>query len=155
MIRRLLLLVIVLCVGAFAAHGQDVTYDDVNAVAGRLYCPVCPNELLKDCMTQACVQWRDEIRVQLSDGQTPEQVIDSFVQRYGDRVVPIPQDAFLRALSVYTPFVLAAAALLLGAYTLLRWTARRSAAAASAPVSAPPAPINEDARARFERDLKG
>jgi cytochrome c-type biogenesis protein CcmH/NrfF len=152
--RRLLLILCIGCFGVMAAHGQDVTYDDVNAVAGRLYCPVCPNELLKDCMTQACVQWRDEIRVQLSEGQTPQQVIDSFVQRYGDRVVPIPHDVFLRGLSVYTPFALAGLALLLAGYTLLRWTASRSASAAD-PVSAPPPILNEDARARFERDLEG
>lgn len=139
------------------ALNNAVTFDMVNAVAKKLYCPVCPNETLTDCQTQACAQWRDEIHTQLVAGQTEEQVIASFVQRYGDRVLAIPQDPTLNALSLVTPFVLAGLALIIGAVTFLRWR-RRPAEAASleSPVSpdisgAP----EEDYRARLERDLQG
>ena len=44
------------------------TDDDVNAVAKKLYCPVCPNTPLDVCETQACEDWRAQIRDQLAAG---------------------------------------------------------------------------------------
>ena len=150
--------VLTLALGAaLGAAAQDadipvITYDDVNAVASKLYCPVCPNELLVDCQTQACVQWRDEIREQLSAGQGEATVIDSFVRRYGERVLPIPQDPLLRALSLVTPYVIAALALAAGLLTFARWRRRPTPIPAA---DAPAAADADDYRARLERDLKG
>lgn len=128
-----------------------VTFDDVNAIAKKLYCPVCPNETLDACQTEACAQWRSEIADQLSEGQNEQQIIDSFVRRYGDRVVAIPQDEGLRVLSLVTPYVLAGLALVVGGYTFLRW--RRPASLTALPAS-PSTPIEDDYRARLERDLR-
>jgi cytochrome c-type biogenesis protein CcmH len=139
---------------AFPAWAQDagVTADDVNAVAKQMYCPVCPNETLDACRTQACVQWRAEIRQQLEQGQTPQEVIDSFVRRYGDRVVPIPQDPTLRLLSIITPFVIAGIALVVAVLTFRRWRVMRPQTASAAPI--PPSTTASDPyRALIERDL--
>ena len=73
------------------AQGRQVSDDEVNAVAKQLYCPVCQSEPLDVCGTQACRDWREEIRTQLSNGATEQQVIDYFVQRYGDRVRAEPR----------------------------------------------------------------
>lgn len=146
---------------AFAQDGpvRVVTDDDVNAVAYGLYCPVCPNERLDSCMTEACVSWREDIRAQLEAGRTPEEVVADFVARYGERAVGIPLDPFLRAFSIYTPYLFALAALVLAVITLLRWRGRRQVG--SAPVQ--PAAAGEpqaaaedrDYRALLERDLRG
>ncbi len=139
-----------------AAIDGVISYDEVNAVAKELYCPVCPNELLSDCQTQACIQWKTEISDQLAVGQSPQQIIDSFVRRYGDRVAHVPQDPFLRALSLVTPFAVALVALIIGARTFLRWgrLARRSPIAADAKHDISANPIDNDYRARLERDLE-
>src|SRR5512139_4117287 len=63
-----------------------VTDNDVNRVAKRLYCPVCPNTPLDVCETQACKDWRMQIREQLASGWTDQQVMDYFVSSYGERV---------------------------------------------------------------------
>ena len=82
------------------AQAQDggVTDNDVIRVAERMYCPVCENIPLDDCETTACVEWKAEIRAQLAEGRSDEAVIDSFVARFGDNVVGVPQDPVLRAL---------------------------------------------------------
>ncbi|MBK8027429.1 MAG: cytochrome c-type biogenesis protein CcmH [Chloroflexi bacterium] len=165
--RRILALVVVLfflgplsqagtaCAQEDSGGGAGaITFDQINTVAEKLYCPVCPNETLEDCQTQACVQWRAEIGEQLATGQSEQQVIDAFVQRYGERVVAIPQDPVLRALPVVTPYLLAGLALVVGAVTLLRWTRRsRPAIVAASPSAGPPGGADEDYRARLERDL--
>lgn len=103
---------------------RTVTDDEVNEIASRLFCPVCENIPLDTCGTAACDDWRYEIRLQLESGLTEAQIVEDFVRRFGDRVVGTPMDPTLRALSLYTPWIVIAVALAAGAYVLTR---RRSA----------------------------
>jgi cytochrome c-type biogenesis protein CcmH len=132
------------------AQETTVTDDDVNAVAKRLYCPVCENIPLDTCPTEACIRWREEIRVQLENGSTPDQVVADFVARFGERTIGTPLDPTLRALSLVTPFVLAGLALIVGILTFSRWR-RRPKPAPSAPTL--PAADADNYRALLERDL--
>lgn len=70
---------------------EGVTDDDVNAIAEQLYCPVCDNVPLDVCGTQACADWRDEIRMMLEEGRSVEEIEGYFVDRYGRRVLATPQ----------------------------------------------------------------
>jgi cytochrome c-type biogenesis protein CcmH len=128
-----------------------ITDDEVNRLANRLYCPVCPNETLDACRTEACAQWREEIRAQLQAGASEQQVIDDFVARFGERVIGSPQDPALRALAVGIPVVIAAAAVIIGVVTFARWRGR-PAASANLPVS--DVPLNDLYRSQIERDLE-
>jgi cytochrome c-type biogenesis protein CcmH len=158
-LRRALLLT-VLIVAALAvilpaaAQERTVTDDEVNAIARKLYCPVCENIPLDVCGTAACADWRAEIRDQLGSGMTEEEVISDFVRRFGDRVVGTPQDPTLRALSLVTPWVLGLIAVLGAVYTFMRWRSaptQRPAAGGGVPESSTK---DEDFyRARLEQDL--
>jgi cytochrome c-type biogenesis protein CcmH len=64
--------------------------DEVNAIAQKMYCPVCENIPLDVCATQACEQWREMIREKLAAGWTDEEIFDYFVTLYGDRVLSEP-----------------------------------------------------------------
>jgi cytochrome c-type biogenesis protein CcmH len=119
-----LLLVLVIGV-ARTVYAQDgnvraVTDDEVNAIAKKLYCPVCENITLDTCGTAACADWRYEIRLQLESGSTEEQIVEDFVRRFGDRVVGTPLDPTLRAVSLLTPWIVIAAALVGAAVVLAR-----------------------------------
>jgi cytochrome c-type biogenesis protein CcmH len=142
----------ILFLSASIALAQDapVTDDDVNAVAGRLYCPVCENIPLDTCPTEACARWREEIRVQLENGSTPDQVVADFVSRFGERAIGTPLDPTLRALSLVTPYALAGLALIIGVWTFIRWR-RRPTPTPSAPNL--PAADADNYRAILERDL--
>jgi cytochrome c-type biogenesis protein CcmH len=140
----------ILSLGVGVAAAQEVTDDAVNAVAKRLYCPVCENIPLDTCPTEACIRWREEIRVQLEDGSTPDQVVADFVARFGERASGTPLDPTLRALSLVTPYALAGLALIIGVWTFVRWQRRPAMASPAAPAS--PAQ-SDDYRALLERDL--
>lgn len=76
---------------AMAQDGDDeVTDDDVNAIAKQLFCPVCENIPLDVCPTQACEQWRGIIRDMLAQGYSEQEIKDYFVAQYGDRVLGVP-----------------------------------------------------------------
>lgn len=144
--------VILALMAALPAFSQEnVSDDEVNAIAERLYCPVCENIPLDVCGTQACSDWRAEIRTQLEEGQTAQQIIDNFVARYGERVIGTPQDPTLRALSLVTPWVVGLLALLIAGLTFVRW---RSNQMTVVPENTPKVALtDEEYRARVERDL--
>src|SRR5512136_60355 len=97
MTRRLILIFITLVVTLFIAvvvvkaQAKKPTDDQVNAVAKKLYCPVCPNTPLDVCETKACQDWRAQIKDQLAGGWTDDQVIAYFVAQYGERVLAEPR----------------------------------------------------------------
>ncbi len=156
--RAVLLVLVMLVALTMPAHAQEggrvVTDDEVNAVAKDLYCPVCENIPLDVCPTQACIDWREDIREQLAAGSTRQQIIDSFVARYGERVIGTPQDPFLRALALITPWLIGLAALAVGVMTFLRW--RRGQRQATLANTAPHATEHSDDyyRQRLESDLR-
>lgn len=76
---------------ALAQEPQPTPSDDaVNAVAKKIFCPVCENTPLDVCPTEACKQWRALIRQQLAEGKTEEEIRDYLVSRYGASVLSEP-----------------------------------------------------------------
>jgi cytochrome c-type biogenesis protein CcmH len=153
-----LIVTLLLCAVALTAAAQEqstvtVTDDQVNAIAKKLYCPVCENITLDTCGTAACADWRYEVRLQLEQGRSEDEIVTDFVNRFGDRVVGTPQDAALRALSLVTPWVIIAGVLLLLGWMLLSRQRRRGVTVASAPLagSVPEQKYQE----LIERDLEG
>ena len=126
------------------------TDDDVNRVAKKLYCPVCPNTPLDVCETKACEDWRAQIRDQLSEGWSEQQVIDYFVAQYGERVLAEPQRKGFTSLVWFLPLT----AVLIGAgvvYEILRnWRKQKTAAV---PVSPPPE-ISKELLEKIEREIR-
>jgi len=148
-------LLVVLPLHAQQSTPVPVTDDQVNAVAARMYCPSCQGVPLDDCGTQVCAEWRQEIRQQLEAGRTEDEIIASFVERYGERIVGTPQNPTLRAFSLITPYIVGAVVLLVGAWTLVRWwTKRHSVSDVELPKSEKAKADEDQYRARIEKDLQ-
>lgn len=124
--------------------------DDVLSIAKKLYCPVCPNTPLDVCETQACQDWRAQIRDQLTQGWTEDQIINYFVEQYGERVLAEPQRSGFTSLVWLLPVL----AVLLGlwiAYEILKgW---RSGQPVTAPISKKPQ-VAPEVLARIEKELQ-
>jgi cytochrome c-type biogenesis protein CcmH len=114
----LLLMTLPLTAAAFAQDGTPhmPTDDEVNAIARKMYCPVCENTPLDVCPTQACAEWRELIRDKLAEGWTEEQIKVYFVEQFGDRVLAEPPARGLNWLI----YVLPPLAFLAGVYILYR-----------------------------------
>lgn len=96
------------------AQDEIPSDDDVNQIAQQLYCPVCENVPLDECMTEACQQWRDLIRQQLAEGLTEQEIKDYFVSQYGDKVLGEPPRQGLNwILYLFPPFLILLAIVLL------------------------------------------
>jgi len=158
-IKRKLFLILLTIIASFyavgVAYAQDgqpgyPTDDDVNRVAKKLYCPVCPNTPLDVCETKACQDWRAQIRDQLSQGWTDQQIIDYFVTQYGERVLAEPQRKGFTSLVWFLPLT----AVLIGTgvvYEILKsWRKQKTATTA---VSSPPK-IPKELLEKIEREIR-
>jgi cytochrome c-type biogenesis protein CcmH len=130
-----------------------ITDDDVNAIANDMYCPVCEGIPLADCGTDACNDWRYEIRLGLESGMTRDEIIDDFIDRFGESVVGSPQDPLLRALTLWLPRVLVVIGLFFGVRLLIQMT--RSQPVVETDPARPKADQTNRYRDIFERDVSG
>ena len=133
-----------------------VTADQVNDIADDMFCPVCENIPLDACGTAACADWRNEIKLFLEQGMTEAEIRTDFVRRFGDRVVGVPQDPFLNALSVITPWVLVAIGLFVVFSSFRTWSQYKKAhiGATETPTVVPPTKQDKFLD-QLEEDLKG
>jgi len=132
------------------AQGPTPTDDEVNQIAKKLYCPVCENTPLDVCPTEACRQWREQIREMLIEGKTEAEIIDYFAVTYGERAAGDPRNK-LEAYLIPVVLIILGTLLLLGA--LRMWSKPLAAIPASPKEEAKPARQDEYI-ARLEEELK-
>ncbi|MEO5724137.1 MAG: cytochrome c-type biogenesis protein CcmH [Ilumatobacteraceae bacterium] len=64
--------------------------DRVRAITGRLKCPVCQGESVAESPSQSAQEITTLVRQQVADGHTDQQIVQYFVQRYGDWILLDP-----------------------------------------------------------------
>ena len=159
--KRILLFITILTLTVMwtPASAQDsnpgdgaITDNEVNQVAKELYCPVCENIPLDVCGTQACADWREEIRLLLSQGWSKDEIKDQFANRFGDRVLAAPPARGLNWLVYIVPPV----AFFAGVFILFRgiksW--RQMAAESEDEIETIEQVEDDDYIARLEEELK-
>jgi cytochrome c-type biogenesis protein CcmH len=138
------------------AQDEEVTDDEVNAVARDVYCPVCESTPLDVCPTAACADWRELIRTKLAEGQSRDEILDYFARQYGDGVLSNPPR---RGASLVVLWILPVAGVLLGLLLFARLLrSLRSPAPEAAPVPRPSAatgdPTLDDYISRIEKEVE-
>lgn len=148
-------LLTIIVVNAQEGQPRIPTDDEVNAVAKKLYCPVCPNTPLDVCETQACKDWRAQIRDQLASGWNEQQIMDYFVQQYGERVLGEPQRSGFTSMVWVLPLIAVLLGLLIVWQVLRSWRLKQAGTAAPS-VSVPnvSSQISPELWALVEKELK-
>jgi cytochrome c-type biogenesis protein CcmH len=103
-----------------AAPAAQVDEDTVRHVASQLRCVVCQNLSVADSPSEMARQMREVIRERLGQGETEQQVIHYFEERYGPWVRLSPGGWFVWVLPFAGLFVGLGVVLLI----TLRWTRR-------------------------------
>lgn len=125
--------------------GSPVSEDTVTAIASQLRCVVCQNLSVADSPSEMARQMRDVIRERLAQGETPRQVTDYFVERYGDWVLLAPRASGIGLLIWVLPFAGLFAGLGTVLLVALRWTRRAKEA---------PGTVTPDDRERIRLELE-
>ncbi len=105
---------------AHAGEARDLAADPVLekrmiGLAEKLRCLVCQNESLASSHAELAEDLRREVREQMAQGKSDQQILDYLVARYGDFVLYEPPMKSYTVLLWFGPFVL----LLIGVGMLL------------------------------------
>ena len=152
-IAILILVLSSLATATVFAQDSTPTDDEVNAIAKDLFCPVCENTPLDVCPTDACKEWREEIRSMLADGNSEAEIKQHFVDYYGARVLSEPpRTGFNWLIYVVPPIIIVA-----GIFVLFRafraWS--KPSEMETDPVEEDDAlDVDNDYIARMEEELK-
>ena len=141
-----LLLLLLLPAAALAQDNPDLDRQ-TREVAGALMCPVCQNLSAADSPSELAEQMRQVVRVKLAAGESREQILAYFVDRYGEEVLlDPPKRGFNLVIWVVPPL------LLLGFGVVVWRTVRRWRARSARPEPAVPVDGSRYAE-RLRRDL--
>jgi cytochrome c-type biogenesis protein CcmH/NrfF len=84
--------------GDGTAHAQELSPELEKRALGierQLLCPQCTNKRLDVCELTICIDMREQVREQLVQGRTNDEIIFFFSNRYGQRVLAdIPREGF-------------------------------------------------------------
>jgi cytochrome c-type biogenesis protein CcmH len=138
--------VAVLSAAVEAATPKPVDEETVRAVAAQLRCVVCQNLSVADSPSELANQMLGIIRERLAAGETPEQVVQYFVDKYGEWILLSPRGRGFNLLVWGAPVAAVLAGLAAVAVLLRRWTRPRPRPAAAA--------IDPALRERVRRELE-
>lgn len=131
-----------------------VSDNDVNLVAKKLYCPVCPNTPLDVCETKACKDWRAQIKDQLSQGWTQQAVMDYFVTQYGERVLAEPERGGFTSLVWTLPILIFGLGLVVVWLVLRSWRHKKLSQQAPSVPSQVTSGISTATLAKIEAEIR-
>ena len=132
-----------------AAQPPAVNVDDVhlNEVASQLRCVVCQNLSVADSPSEMAHQMRVIVRERLAAGESPDQVVQYFVDKYGEWILLKPRRSGFNWLVWLAPAIAVALGLAVFALVVRRWTRR-----ARPPVAT--STIDPAMRERIRRELE-
>jgi len=140
---------VALGVGLSRGGSQPATFEQrVQTIAAGLRCPVCQNLSVADSPSELAQQMRDDIGARLRAGQTPSEIRQFFVSRYGQWILLSPPSHGLGILPWAAPAVALLGGLLVVAVVLRRRSHQPAAATADEP-------LTPEERDRIRRDMEG
>ena len=99
--------------------GEETESDRVLALGARIKCPVCQGEAISESPSETAVAMMGVVSEKVDEGQTDEQILAYFTDRYGDGIRLDPRFELRTAMLWLLPLI----ALVGGGFMI--WTRRR------------------------------
>ncbi len=97
---------------------------EAQGIDRMIMCPVCPAETIDQAQVQISQQMRQVVREMLSEGKDRDEILDFFVERYGQDILAAPPKTGANLVAWLAP-VGGVAAALVAVYLILRSMTRR------------------------------
>lgn len=135
------------------AHQED----EAREIARSLACPVCQGQSLADSPAPLARQMRALVRKKLAQGESREQILQYFVDRYGEAILREPPKSGFNQVLWWLPVLSFAGGIGLLALFLYRWQDRRQAVTSPLNVGIPEelAAYERRFEKEFEREATG
>ncbi|RJQ38216.1 MAG: hypothetical protein C4550_07045 [Nitrospiraceae bacterium] len=119
-IIRIITLVVLLNLMILPGQAWAALYDEIQE---SLICPACLDDRMTvaACNDSTAEQTRQDIQQRLASGQTKEQIIEAYVQQYGETILTVPRKSGFNLVAWVIPpaAVLSGGALVY--YAVTRW----------------------------------
>ena len=131
--RELAIFVLLALSGAAFGQASDLARPDaategrLKGLAEELRCLVCQNQTIADSHAPLAVDLRNQIRTQIADGRSDDQIRSYMVERYGDFVLYRPPFKASTLVLWVGPFLLLAIGAVIFAVIVRRRRPRRHA----------------------------
>lgn len=120
--------VAVLLVVGLAGRARGGKPADLDArtreIASALACPVCQGLSVADSPSELAVNMRQVIRSKLEAGESRQEIVDYFVQAYGESILLAPPRSGFWLFIWWVPVVVIAAGLCCVGFAVTRWASR-------------------------------
>lgn len=90
---------------------------DVSEISKELMCPVCRGQTVAESNSALANDFREIIRKKLEAGESKEQILNYFIERYGESVLASPPARGIRLIVWITPLL----AIIIGFFILSKF----------------------------------
>lgn len=119
---------------------------------GKLIAPCCWVQTVAQHQSDAAEQVKAQIRMLVAQGKGEDEVLDTFVTQYGDKILASPRARGFNAIVYVLPLFLFLAAATAVLVLVVRWRRRPEPVTVSV-TTAPGSPADEALRTRLEDEL--
>lgn len=85
--------------------GTNTLEERTRAVASQLRCPVCQGNSIQDSPSELAQEMKGVVRDQLAAGKRPDEVIQYFVDKYGEWILLEPKPSGFNLVAYLLPLV--------------------------------------------------
>ncbi len=121
----LVAVVVLVGLGARTTPTSGTSEDRLYALAGQMKCLQCLGESVAGSQADIAVKMRTEIRAQMRKGRTDDEILSSFADTYGQRVLLNPSGDGVASLVWVIPVVIAGLGTVGLALAFARWRRQR------------------------------
>jgi cytochrome c-type biogenesis protein CcmH len=89
----------------WAADLTDAQEQEARAIEGLLIAPCCWRQPVSAHFSPASDEVRADVRERLASGSTREEILDSYVAEYGEKILAKPTTKGFNALAYYLPAI--------------------------------------------------
>lgn len=133
---------------ALAAPDPAALEKEAKAIEALLIAPCCWSQQVSLHQSPAADEVKQAVRQMLAEGQTRQQILDSYVAQYGDRILAEPPARGFNWLLYVAPWVFLACSIVLMVFVIRRLRVPAAAAASRA------APVDDDEAERIDEELR-
>ena len=152
-----LLVMTILLLSAYSCTAQQET-ESLDEEAQQLYrslmCPICPGQTIDQSSSELSTQMRLLVRQKLEQGETREEILLFFVERYGEAVLAEPDKSGFNLIVWVIPFLVILAGGILLWVIIRRWVPGKPELAVEQPSPAEDGGQDDKYHQQLESDLK-
>lgn len=146
-----LLFLFLLSTGVMAQfHNEEALQKTAKEIYDLVMCPICPGQTIAQSSNETSAQMRALVLKKLHEGETKEEILKYFEDRYGERAMAMPSKKGLNLMLWFLPFIFVALVIILIYYLIQHWSNK---ATAESPTDMEESKLSEY-KERMEKELK-